>query len=74
MSLHAQIDSKVESDEKQHVHVGDKGITVSRLAPIGKVKVNGVVVEAKVEGGFLDENTPVEIVKIFNTNVLVKTL
>ncbi len=74
MSLHAQIDSKVESKEKLQVNVGDKGVTISRLAPIGKVKVGGVVVEAKVEGGFLDENTPVEVVKVLNANVLVKAL
>jgi len=30
------------------------------------------VVEAKTEGGFVDENTPVVVLKVFQSNILVK--
>jgi membrane-bound ClpP family serine protease len=52
--------------------VGDHGKTVTRLAPIGKAMINDKMVEAKSITGFIDENTEIVIVKIQNTNVVVK--
>ncbi len=54
--------------------VGDRGRAVTRLAPIGKAMFQGKMVEAKSMTGFIDENTEIEIVKIQNTNVVVKPL
>jgi len=54
--------------------VGDHGKTITRLAPIGKAMINDKMVEAKSMTGFIDENTEIKIVKIQNTNVVVKPL
>ena len=54
--------------------VGDHGKAITRLAPIGKAMINDKMVEAKSMAGFVDENTEIEIVKIQNTNVVVKPL
>ena len=54
--------------------VGDHGKTITRLAPIGKAMINDKIVEAKSITGFINENTEIEIVKIQNTNVVVKPL
>lgn len=54
--------------------VGDHGMAITRLAPIGKAMFNDKLVEAKSIVGFLDENTEIEIVKIENNNVVVKPL
>ena len=50
-----------------------RGITVSRLAPMGKIRVGNVVTEAKSRDGFVDENTPIVIVHIESDLILVAT-
>jgi membrane-bound ClpP family serine protease len=72
MALNTDIDSKIEPMKGLAIKEGDEGLTVSRLAPMGKVKINGAVVEAKSSDDFIDENTPIEVIKVFSTNVLVK--
>ena len=54
------------------VEVGDTGITSSRLAPMGKVKVNGHIVEAKTNDDFIDEGVEVKVLEVMNTNILVE--
>ncbi len=54
--------------------IGDHGKAITRLAPIGKAIFNDKMVEAKSIAGFVDENSEIEIVKIQNTNVIVKPL
>ncbi|MBN2215627.1 MAG: NfeD family protein [Bacteroidales bacterium] len=54
--------------------IGDHGKAITRLAPIGKAMFHDKIVEAKSITGFINENTEIEIVKIQNTNVVVKPL
>jgi len=54
------------------VKIGDVGITSSRLAPMGKVKINGHIVEAKTNDDFIDEGVEVKILEVMNTNILVE--
>ena len=72
LSLHTEITGTIETVDESSVKVGDKGITVSRLAPIGKVKINNVTMEAKSIYDFIDEGTEVEVVTVNKTNVDVK--
>lgn len=74
MSLKTEIDSKVEPLQGLKVSPGDKGISVSRLAPGGKVRINGIVVEGRCENEFIDENTTVEVVEVGTYNVLVRKI
>lgn len=60
----------VEGSIKQ----GDKGVALTRLAPMGRVKVNDVVMEAKSIAGYVDSNTEVEVVKITGTQLIVKPI
>ncbi len=71
IGLTAEIDSKVDNDLDK-VNEGDTGTTLSRLSPMGKIRVNGVVVEGKSLGGFIDEGKPVVIYKKYTNQVLVK--
>ncbi|MDR0873560.1 MAG: NfeD family protein [Prevotellaceae bacterium] len=71
VSLHSEIDSKVETFDAAKINVGDKGIAVSRLAPMGKVMVNNLIVEAKSLFEFIDEKDEVEITAVNSTNVEV---
>jgi membrane-bound ClpP family serine protease len=71
VSLKTDIESTVLSPRDTPLKEGDKGITLSRLAPIGKARFNDVTVEAKSVSEFIDENTPVSIISIGGYNVLV---
>jgi len=75
MMLNTGIDSKVEVGlEKNEIKVGDRGESIGRMVPVGKVIINGIIVEGKVQRGFLDPQTPVEVIKVLNTQVIVKSL
>jgi membrane-bound ClpP family serine protease len=63
----------VDTSYLQKIGVGDSGVTLSRLNPIGQVLINDVEVEGKsFDGEFLDEDTEIEVVKVETYNVLVK--
>ena len=72
VSLKADIESTVESPRDMDLKVGDEGISLSRLAPIGKARFNNITVEAKSINDFIDENTPVVIIRIDGYNVVVE--
>ena len=74
MALKTDIDSKVEPLKGLDIKVGDTGKTMSRLAPMGKVKVNGAVMEAKTNGDFIDHDVDIVVLQVFNTNVLVERI
>jgi membrane-bound ClpP family serine protease len=73
IALKTNINSTVASEETLSISKGDKGISLSRLNPIGKVKVNNIVVEGKSLGDFIDENTEIEVIKVSPTQLIVKT-
>ena len=71
VALHTEIDSKVKSVRELDIHPGDEGLTLSRLAPAGKASIGGFTVEARSTGEFIDEETPVKVVRVDGYNVLV---
>ena len=75
IGLDTNIDSTV-ADERviSAIKEGDQGITVSRLNPIGKVKVNNITMEAKTLGDFVDENVEIIVLKVYPTQVVVKEI
>lgn len=74
MSLNTELDGKVDVLKDVALSVGDKGVTVSRLAPIGKVRFDGAVVEAKSQDGFIDQGVDVEIIEVSTFGVLVRVV
>lgn len=52
--------------------IGDKGNTISRLNPIGNIRVNDQKFEASSIGDFIGANTPIEITNIEGNKVTVK--
>ena len=72
MSLKTDIDGKIEPLKGLNVNVGDTGTTVSRLAPMGKVKINGHVIEAKTYDNFIDQDEKIVVTEVFQTNILVE--
>ena len=75
LALSKNIEGKVEVGlENEAVKVGDRGEALTRMAPIGKVLINEIIVEGKSREGFLDQKTPVEVIKVLNTQVIVKPI
>lgn len=72
MVLESLIDGKVETVDNEKIHTGDTGKTIGRLAPSGKVKINGEIVEAQSVGGYIDHNTEIRVVKILTNKVIVE--
>ncbi|MCD8042924.1 MAG: NfeD family protein [Tannerellaceae bacterium] len=72
VSLKTDVDSKLTSTRELGIEPGDEGVTLSRLAPIGKARIKDVVVEAKAVGELIDEETPVVVIRVDGYNVLVK--
>jgi membrane-bound ClpP family serine protease len=72
MALKTDIESKVSSPRGTSLKAGDRGISLSRLAPIGKARFGDITVEAKSVNDFIDENTPVVILSIEGYNVIVE--
>lgn len=72
ISLDTTINSVVPTSIPHNVKVGDEGITLSRLNPMGKVLINGHEMEGRARESFLDENTKIEVERIESTVVIVK--
>lgn len=74
LSLHQTISSKAQLDWEGIISPGDRGISVTRLAPGGEVKIGVHTLEALSQSGFVDVNKPVEVVKTDRFRVIVKPL
>lgn len=72
MGLNASIDSKIISIEPGKIKSGDSGKAITRLAPMGKVKVNDITCEAKSLSGYIPEDTEIEVIKVSQNQLIVK--
>ena len=50
----------------------DEGVAITRLALIGNADIGGRTVEVKSADGFLDEGTPVVVVRVEDAQITVK--
>jgi len=73
-ALVSTIDGKVNTMEYADLKVGDVGKTISRCVPMGKAEFNGNFVEVDARVDFIDPNTKIEIIKIDNNKIYIKTL
>jgi membrane-bound ClpP family serine protease len=74
MILESEIDGKIENFNPENLKVGDIGKTIGRLAPMGKIKVNGEMVEAQSTGAFIDHQTDIRIIKIKSNQIIVEPI
>lgn len=71
LSLNSEIDSKVNLIDEENIKVGDAGVTISRLTPIGKVLINNQYVEARSKGSYIDPETNVKVIRITDNKIFV---
>lgn len=69
-TLNTNIDSKAVPDE-EFLAVGDRGKTVTRLAPMGAMRVGDNIVEVKALEGMVDPGVEVEVVLIEDNKIYV---
>jgi membrane-bound ClpP family serine protease len=69
-TLNTNIDSKAVSQDDV-LSVGDRGKTVTRLAPMGAVRIGDNVVEVKALEGMIDPGVEVEVVLLEDNRIYV---
>ena len=57
-----------------NILVGQSGTTLTRLAPMGKVRVGEVTAEAKTIDGYINPRQSVEVIGFENTVVIVRAV
>ena len=72
VSLHTQMNSKANDVSGHGINPGDTGITITRLGPVGMVQIGDHRVEGHSEGPFIDQQSPVVVVRIEPSYVVVK--
>lgn len=76
--LKTAIDGKVDTvgaeEGKIQVKAGDKGVTVTRLVPGGRVLVNGNYYEAKSIDILIDPKQEIEVIRIDDNKLIVKPI
>ena len=74
-SLKSTIDSTSTPTPQQHnITIGQRGVTVTRLAPIGNVRIADVTLEARSVDAYIDPRQEIEVVDFDNTLVVVKKI
>ena len=72
MILDSKIEGKIENTTPGNIQPGDTGITIGRLAPMGKARINGEVVEAQSSGVFIDHQVEIRVVKTHLNKIIVE--
>jgi len=74
MVLSTVLHGFVNEINPEKVKIGDVGVTIGRLAPMGKIKVNDEVVEARSTGIFIDPGEKVKIIQIEKSLITVEPI
>ena len=72
LTLNTSIESKAV--ESSSVMVGDKGKTLTRLAPMGTARFGENVVEVKALEGMIDAGVDVQVILIEDNRIFVETV
>lgn len=74
LSLKKTLDYKIDPLQGVTIHIGDKGISTTRLALIGNAEINGHIFEVRSDDGFIDEKTLIYVERINEGNIIVRKL
>lgn len=71
LALKTNVESSAGQDSTV-VSLGEKGVTVTRLAPMGSARIDGKTMEVKSYEGFVDPGVNVEVVMIEDNLIYVR--
>lgn len=73
-SLKGSVAGKHNDSFKFDIKTGDKGLTISSLKPVGKAMFDDVEIEVRSNGGFVNENVEIEVLRIESSNIFVQPI
>ena len=73
-SLKSSINSKVNEGIMSSLQIGDEGITVSTLRPMGKAEFNSKTFEVKTSGNYIERGEKVRITQIESHQIVVEPI
>ncbi len=74
LALKKNITSKVDRSSDKMLHIGDTGVSTTRLALIGYADIRGYIVEVKSADGFIPEKTPIVVERITDGVIMVRAV
>ncbi len=72
--LKSEITSKVNVIDTESFKVGDKGVAISRCAPMGKAMFNNKYIEVSALSEFIDQESEIEIIRISENKIYIKQI
>ncbi len=72
VALKEQLSGVTSPSPEEMVPMGERGVAMSRLAPMGRAKFGHTIIEAKSQEEFIDPKSAVEVVGYENSAVIVK--
>jgi membrane-bound ClpP family serine protease len=73
-ALKQTMDSKVNEATPINVEIGDEGIALSTLRPIGKGEINAQVLEVRSFGELVDAESKIRVAKIVKRKIFVELI
>ncbi|HEY9007017.1 NfeD family protein [Ohtaekwangia sp.] len=73
-SLKSSNTSKVNEDILVDLHIGDEGVTLSTLRPIGKAEFHERVFEVKTLGNYIEQGQRVKITQMYSNQIVVEPI
>lgn len=75
LTLNTNIDSRTDvNPQDKGVSVGQRGVTITRLCPMGKIKIGDLFLEASSQNGIINPGEEVEVCLIDDNKVFVKMI
>lgn len=72
VSLSTELPGTIDTPIEKLCKIGSRGTALSRLAPMGKVIIDGRVFEAKTMRGYINEGADIKVVGFENQNIIVE--
>ncbi|MDD2594300.1 MAG: nodulation efficiency protein D (NfeD) [Bacteroidales bacterium] len=73
LSLSTNIDSKVDTKpQEKGITPGTEGITITRLNPMGRARINDLDVEVRSIDGIIDPNETIVVAYLEDERILIK--
>ncbi len=72
--LNAVNKGKVNDSGQNDLNIGQRGVTISRCAPMGKAEFNDKFYEVSTLSDFIDQNEQVEIIRISGNKITIKKI
>lgn len=73
LTLKETVKGKMNVVDESKIKVGDVGIALSKIGPIGKGLFDDLTYEVQSLGEYINENTPIEVIKVSRNKIYIKT-